>query len=204
MTEAAPSSPPSRADAQRARVVGIAAEIFSRRGFRATSMNEIAAAAGLSKPTLYHYFRSKEEILVLLYTEVLDESLADARATVTAARTPLDGLRDLIADRVAYTCRNARLLTVCFEEEHEIPAALAEQLLSRRAEVEDLFVATLGEHLRRHPALLPGISPKVFVNACLGAANWCYKWFNPDGPATPEQLGRQIALAMTAALETPS
>jgi len=201
MSEVPAAPPATRADAQRARVVAIAADIFGRRGFRATSMNEIAAAAGLSKPTLYHYFRSKEEILVLLYTDVLDESLLDARATVAAAATPLDGIRDLIAARVAYTCHNARLLTVCFEEEHEIPAALAQQLLNRRAEVEDLFVATLDEHLRAHPSLLPGIAPKVFVNACLGAANWCYKWFNPDGPATPEQLGRQIALAMTAALE---
>lgn len=38
-------------------------------------MNEIAAAMGLSKPTLHHYFRSKEELLVRLYSDVLDESL---------------------------------------------------------------------------------------------------------------------------------
>ncbi|MGQ0842715.1 MAG: TetR/AcrR family transcriptional regulator [Sporichthyaceae bacterium] len=201
MPEAATSPPQSRADAQRARVVGIAADIFGRRGFRATSMNEIAAAAGLSKPTLYHYFRSKEEILVLLYTEVLDESLLEARSTLAAAPTPLAGIRDLIAARVAYTCRNARLLTVCFEEEHELPAALAEQLLTRRRAVEDLFSEALGEHLRAHPSLLPGVAPKVYVNACLGAANWCYKWYRPDGPATPEELGLQIASAMTAALE---
>ncbi|MGQ0467821.1 MAG: TetR/AcrR family transcriptional regulator [Sporichthyaceae bacterium] len=200
MPEAVAPPPQSRADAQRARVVAIAADIFSRRGFRATSMNEIAAAAGLSKPTLYHYFRSKEEILVLLYTDVLDESLLDARATVAAAASPLEALRELIAARVAYTCHNARLLTVCFEEEHELPAALAEQLLIRRREVEDLFVATLESHLLEYPSALPDIAPKVFVNAFLGAANWCYKWFNPDGPATPEQLGRQIALALTAAL----
>jgi AcrR family transcriptional regulator len=200
MTEVVTHPPPTRADAQRQRVLAIAAEIFSRRGFRATSMNEIGAAAGLSKPTLYHYFRSKEEILVLLYTNVLDESLDDARATVAAAESPLAAIRDLIAARVAYTCENSGLLTVCFEEEHEIPAELAEQLLERRRAVEDLFTEALNAHLRDHPDQLAGIAPKVFVNACLGAANWCYKWYSPTGPATPRELGRQIAAALTAAL----
>jgi AcrR family transcriptional regulator len=100
------SGRPTRADAQRRRVLAESAAIFSRRGFRATSMNEIAAAVGLSKPTLYHYFRSKEELLVRLYSDVLDESLVLGRETVAAAASPLAAIRDLIASRVAYTCRN--------------------------------------------------------------------------------------------------
>jgi hypothetical protein len=35
---------------------------------------------------------------------------------------------------------------------------------------------------------------------CLGAANWAYKWFNPAGPATPAELGDQIADTLTAPL----
>jgi TetR/AcrR family transcriptional regulator len=93
----------SRADTRRLRLLSTAAEIFSKRGFRATSMKEIAAAVGMSKPTIYHYFRSKEELLVRLYSDVLDESLDAARETVAAAPTPLDAIRDLIASRVAYT-----------------------------------------------------------------------------------------------------
>ena len=102
MTRTAPGGP-TKADAQRRRVLAESAAIFSRRGFRATSMNEIAAAVGLSKPTLYHYFRSKEELLVRLYSDVLDESLMLGRETVTLAASPLAAIHDLIASRVAYT-----------------------------------------------------------------------------------------------------
>ncbi|MFP5072842.1 TetR/AcrR family transcriptional regulator [Pseudonocardia nantongensis] len=196
-----PSSPePSRADRQRSRVLAVAAEIFSRRGFRATSMNEIAAAVGLSKPTLYHYFHSKEELLVRLYSDVLDESLRMAREVVGAAPTPLAGVRELISSRVAYTCRNQALLKVCFEEEHELPAELAEQLLRRRHAFEELVVATLEEHLAAHPAVELGMPSKVWVNMCLGAANWTYKWFRPSGPDDPERLGERIAAALTAGI----
>jgi AcrR family transcriptional regulator len=191
----------SRADTRRLRLLSTAAEIFSKRGFRATSMKEIAAAVGMSKPTIYHYFRSKEELLVRLYSDVLDESLDAARETVAAAPTPLDAIRDLIASRVAYTCRNQALLKVCFEEEHELPAELAEEVLERRRAFEDFFGDALAAHLAAHPDVLLRMPAKIYVNMCLGAVNWCYKWYRPTGPSSPEELGRQIAASLTAALE---
>lgn len=193
----------TRADRQRLRVLATAADSFSRRGFRATSMNEIAAAVGLSKPTLYHYFRSKEELLVRLYSDVLDESLAMALEVVDSEPTPLEAVRELIRSRVVYTCRRQALLKVCFEEEHEIPADLAEQLLRRRRAFEDLFSAALDAHLRAHPSIEIGMPPKVWVNMCLGAANWTYKWFRETGDCTPEQLGDRIAASLTAGI-TPA
>jgi len=44
---------------------------------------------------------------------------------------------------------------------------------------------------------------RVYVNACLGAANWVYKWYNPDGPLSAEQLGADIAALMLKALPAP-
>lgn len=195
------TSAPTRADAQRARVLATSTEIFSRQGFRATSMNEIAAAVGLSKPTLYHYFRSKEELLVRIYTEVLDESVEDARRIVASAPSPLAGIRELIAARVAYTCEKQQILKVCFEEENELPADLANEVLARRKQFEDLFTEAVEAHRAAHPGALADVVPRVYVNACLGAINWCYKWYRPSGPSTPEDLGRQIAATLTAPLK---
>ena len=203
MTETVQETGLSRADAQRARVTSMSAEIFSQRGFRATSMNEIAAAVGLSKPTLYHYFRSKEELLVRIYADVLDESLLLARGTVADATTALDAIRELIASRVVYTCEHQALLKVCFEEEHELPPGLAEEVLLRRRSFERFFVAALERHLAEHPSVALGMPPKVYVNMCLGAVNWCYKWYRPEGPNTPAELGRQIANTLTATLTPP-
>ena len=105
----------TKADAQRQRVLSASAEIFSKRGYRATSMNEIAAAVGLSKPTLYHYFRSKEEILVRLYENVMDHTVSSARAIAAAAPSSIDALRELITYRVRYTCENQALHKLFFE-----------------------------------------------------------------------------------------
>jgi hypothetical protein len=56
-------------------------------------------------------------------------------------------------------------------------------------------------HETAHPGSLRGVAPRVYVNSCLGAVNWTYKWYRPTGPATPIELGAQIATSLTAALE---
>src|SRR3954471_4755495 len=89
----------SRADEQRRRILGGAVAVFSRRGYRAASMNDVAAQVGLSKPALYHYVSTKQDLLVAVYEEVLDESLARARAIVVGAPTTREAVRRLIVDR---------------------------------------------------------------------------------------------------------
>ncbi len=202
MSAAAPAAEkaPTRADAQRERVVRASVDVFSKHGFRATSMNEIAASVGLSKPTLYHYFRNKEELLVRIYSGVLDESLRLAREIVAAAETPWEALLALLAARVVYTCENQQLLKVCFEEEHELPAELAEQLLHQRRAFETVVTDLVSAHLHAHPEVAIGMTPTVFTNTCLGAVNWVYKWYRADGASTPGELGEQMTAALTAAI----
>lgn len=183
---------PSNADLRRVRVLAVSAEMFGRRGYRATSMNEIAAAVGLSKPTLYHYFRSKEQILVQLYENVMAESLSSARAIAVAAPTPLEALRRVISYRVRYTCEHQAIHKVFFEEEDELPADLLRTVTQRRREFEDVLKDAVSRHLADRGGSLP-TSPTVYVNVCLGAANWVYKWFDPAGAEDPRTLGEHVA-----------
>lgn len=183
---------PSKADEMRRRLLDASAAIFSKRGYRATSMNEIAAEVGLSKPTLYHYFASKETILVRLYENVMEQSLTGARSIVAATDSPLTALRELITFRVRYTCENQAMHKVFFEEEDELPAHLLRTVLDRRKEFEEVFKQVVTAHLEATGVSLP-TSVTVYVNTCLGASNWVYKWFDPSGNHDPEALGKQIA-----------
>lgn len=193
----------TRADAQRQRVLSVSAEIFSKRGYRATSMNDIAAKVGLSKPTLYHYFRSKEDILVRLYEDLLAESVAGARAIVAAARGPLEALRGVISWRVRHTCEKQALHKIFFEEEDEIPAGLLHTVLEQRREFENICKGAVAAHLAATGLTLP-TTPTVYVNTCLGAANWVYKWFDPAGGEDPQALGEHMATLLLQPLLAPA
>src|SRR3954453_21331690 len=185
----------SRADEQRRRILAAAVLVFSRQGYRATSMNDVAAGVGLSKPALYHYVRTKQDLLVQVYEEVLDETLRSARAIVATAPSPRAALRELIVERVAYTCEHQDLLKICFEEESELPPELAEPILERRRAFEDVVLDAVVHHLAVTGGTL-AMNPKAYVNTCLGAANWVYKWYSPDGKLTPRELGADIAAVL--------
>ena len=62
------------------------------------------------------------------------------------------------------------------------------------------LIAELRRHLEENPSVRLGMEPKIYVNMCLGAVNWCYKWYHPDGPLSAAQLGQQMAGTLTASL----
>ena len=64
----------------RAAILEAALDVFSAQGFRGATLDEIAQAAGLSKPNLLYYFKSKEAIHVALLTQLMDTWLAPLRA----------------------------------------------------------------------------------------------------------------------------
>lgn len=78
-----------RAERNRQAIVAAAREVFVRDGFD-TGMDAIAAAAGMSKVTVYNHFRSKEE----LFTEVVGQAMDDAHATMADVRANLADAED--------------------------------------------------------------------------------------------------------------
>jgi AcrR family transcriptional regulator len=181
-----------RQEARRRSVREAALRVFSARGYRAASMQHIAAEAGMGKASLYHYIGSKEEVLTELYEEVLRENVIAVRRIVNQQLTAIEALREVIADRVVYTCQNKALLSVFFEEEAELPPRLLARLIAVRHEYEDavMSIVTRGQDDREFA--LP-TSPRVYVSTILGAANWVYKWYDARGSLSPQELGERIA-----------
>ena len=86
---------------QRETILARAAELFAQRGYTATSMNEVADACGVSKPSLYHYVRDKHQLLAEIaeaHVTRLLALIADVDAAKPAARKAflakdMEGLR---------------------------------------------------------------------------------------------------------------
>lgn len=74
------------ADARRTQILDVAIDVFGRAGYYGASMNDIADAAGVTKPVLYQHFDSKADLYAALLSEVGDRML-DAITTATATAT---------------------------------------------------------------------------------------------------------------------
>jgi len=129
MAEAAPVSTPSDAEPgagpsaktrkgerRRAAIVAAAADLFRERGFRATSLDDIGAAAGVSGPAIYRYFKSKHELLSVLIEDAAITWRAAVDDVLNSEAPPLETLERLIDAAVALQLQNGNLRTVWFQE----------------------------------------------------------------------------------------
>lgn len=75
----------------RAEILGVAARLFSRKGFHAVGMREIASEAGVTQPAVHHYFGSKDDlhgaVLDIMYEELASAG-REIQASVLAADSP--------------------------------------------------------------------------------------------------------------------
>ena len=177
-------------DDQREMILAHAARLFARRGYPATSMNQVADACGLSKATIYHYFRDKYALLVSIadgHVSRLQLLIADA---TREAATPELRLRELIR-RIVEEYADAqdahRVLTddVKFLEPDD-----RERVLGKEREVVAGFARTVGA-LR--PELEQVALSKPLTMLLFGMVNWMFMWMKPDGKLDHEAMAVVVA-----------
>jgi TetR/AcrR family transcriptional regulator, cholesterol catabolism regulator len=81
---------------RRADMVVLAAELFAQKGYRATTVREIADAAGILSGSLYHHFDSKESIGDEILSSFINEVLANYRAAAASAQTPRAAIEQIV------------------------------------------------------------------------------------------------------------
>jgi TetR/AcrR family transcriptional regulator, cholesterol catabolism regulator len=97
---------------RRADMVAIAAELFAQKGYRATTVREIADAAGILSGSLYHHFDSKESIGDEILSGFINEVLADYRAAVAEATDPRVALEQIVRTTSRTLARHRAALTM--------------------------------------------------------------------------------------------
>ena len=177
-------------DAQRADILAAAAALFADQGFSATSMNQVAEACGVAKPTLYHYFEDKQALLAQICDSHVHALLTLVEAVKAQQLPPDQQLRTLIERFTrAYAGAQAqhRVLTseIKFLAETE-----RERLLDVERRVVNEFAAALS--LVR-PELKDAKLHKPLTMLLFGMINWTFTWLRPDGELSHEALAALVS-----------
>lgn len=170
-------------------VLAAAVTLFIRKGYDATSIDDIAKALGVTKSAVYHHVSSKEELLA----EALDEALVELEATVDSAINA-DGLASerlrtavhrsvevLVAHQAAVTL----LLRVHGNSASEVAA------LERRRRI-DQALARLVRDAAEQGALRADLDPDVVSRLLFGMVNLLVEWYRAEGPVSTEQLAATV------------
>lgn len=177
-------------DDQREMILEQAGLLFARRGYPATSMNQVAEACGLSKATLYHYYKDKYTLLVNIAEAHVTRLAAIVEEVAVRGLAPEARMRELILSLVREyaTAQSAhRVLTedVKFLEPEDRQRVLDQE----RAVVRGFAQAVV--------ALRPDLGSTVMgmplTMLLFGMINWMFTWMKPEGPLDYEDMAQVVA-----------
>ena len=185
-------------DGQREMILAQAATLFARGGYPGTSMNQVAEACGLSKATLYHYYRDKYELLV----SIADGHVTRLQGIVDAALAEADGpqgqMRALIrrlVEEYANAQNEHRVLT---EDVKFLQPEDRERVLGKEREVVAGFARVVAA-LR--PDLKEASMGKPLTMLLFGMVNWMFTWMKPQGALAYEDMAPVVADLFLGGLE---
>jgi AcrR family transcriptional regulator len=184
-------------------VYSAALRLFREKGYHATSMQDIAAAVGLYKGSLYHYIGGKEDLLVQVFERGMGSLLDDVeRIAADSSTRPGAQVRQILQAHVQAVSKNLDALTVYL---HEFRALAGPQLARVRAQRER-YTELVSEIINRGVRLGEFATADVSIATLglMGMCNWVCQWYRPGGRLGPAEIANQFADLLLDGLKPPT
>jgi AcrR family transcriptional regulator len=188
-----------RGNSRRNEIVRAAAETFYRKGYDATTTQDIAAAVGMLKGSLYYYISAKEDLLYEIIDEVHEVWAKNLERNEIMVGDPLTRIWAFVHNNVIGNAENLVNSAVFFRDFNALAGRRREHILALR----DLHDNTLRDLIREGQAagqVREDVDPKVAATGILTMCNALYHWYRPDGELTPEQVSIAYADLAVAAV----
>jgi len=174
------------ANRRRREIVERAAELFEDRGYHGTSLDDVAAAVGLRKASLYHYFRGKDDILQLIHHDFLAWTMSREEQRRAYELPPGQHLLEIISDTLEVIARRRGHVRVFIEHYRELDDESREHIAAERARYARMVEEVIARGIERG-AFRP-MDTRLAVLALFGACNWAYQWYHPTDGDEPRQM----------------
>ena len=177
-------------DEQREMILAHAAALFARGGYPGTSMNQVAEACGLSKATLYHYYRDKYELLVSIADGHVSRLQGIVDDALAQEQTPQGQMRMLIRRLVEEYANAQDAHRVLTEDVKFLQPQDRERVLGKEREMVAAFARVVAA-LR--PDLKEAAMSKPLTMLLFGMVNWMFTWMKPQGVLAYEDMAPVVA-----------
>ena len=173
----------------------VAAKIFCDKGYDATSMSDIADAVGITKAGIYHYVKSKQDLLFAIMNFGMDrleiQVITPARAVIDAEQR----LRAILRNHALLIIEGSRPegyspLTVLNDEMAGLTPAHRRKVQLRKRAYLNLLRDTLRQ--LKDEGKLKDVDATVAAFSLFGMLLWLSRWYKPDGRLTGEEVANEI------------
>ena len=169
-----------------------AAKVFVAKGFAGTSLQEVADALGVSRPSLYYHFSDKETMLARLIDDVMDlEPNIVQQVMQREHTTQAERLVDLVRTSTLYILERRYRFRLIVQVEESLTGDLKKKHERMKFEHLSCFKSIIETGIQTGE--FPPQNSNVAAFSLIGMANWSTWWFNPDGEFTADEIAEIIA-----------
>jgi AcrR family transcriptional regulator len=172
---------------RREELIAAAAKIFSARGYQGASLREICAAAGILAGSMYHHFRSKEDLFVSVHAEGFRHLNEVVDRALEGKTEPWDRLEAAIGAHLTELVERTDVVAVTSASLFHMESSRLQRRLNREREAYEQRFRKLIQAL----PLPPNVERSLLRLALLGAINWTRVWYRP-GKRTPQQIAHHL------------
>lgn len=191
--EAAPAIRRRRpAHERRAEILTVATKVFHRKGYEASSLQDIADELNIKKASLFYYFKSKDDLLYEVLTSIISKGIANSYRIMALGGDPLTILWRLVVGHVLHLCANLEETAVFLHERKSLAPDRRRALKAEDQAYKSLFVKTIEEG-QRTGLIRADVNPTLASLSILGSANWTYTWYRRRGEFGPREIAEQFA-----------
>jgi TetR/AcrR family transcriptional regulator, cholesterol catabolism regulator len=166
-----------------------AARLFDRVGYHGVNMSMIAKAAGVKKPTLYHYISSKDEILFGLHELFIGTLRKNTDERIAAGWPPLEILRGVVEDTFKLLHDFPGYVRAFFEHFRELSQKQRAEIGVKRDEFVALVIGIIEEAMEA--GVINKANPRLTAHCLFGISNWAYQWYSPRKDPSPEEVAAE-------------
>src|SRR4030081_2738407 len=174
------SSDLSRYDQKLELILRAAARIFAEKSYHSTSMRDISRSTGVSLAGLYHYCKSKEELLFLIQDHCFGRVLERLEERIKAVDDPFEKLRIFVDNHLSFFAANMAEMKVLSHEAESLAGDLHDHVSTKKDKYTKLARRILKD-LQQSEPVSPQVDLTVATYALFGMMNWIYNWYDPKG-----------------------
>ena len=169
-----------------AQIVETAAELFAEHGYGATSLQDIADAAGIRKASLYAHVTHKEQFLEIICEDYMDRAVENAQAVYAMDGTAIEKITEIVRFLFGSIEHYRAHVTVFLQEMRHLDNEGFQEVRRKRDGWERILVAIFRDGMTAGE--LREFEPRVVAFLFVGMVQWAYRWYSPGGELDVDQL----------------
>ncbi|MDY7036533.1 MAG: TetR/AcrR family transcriptional regulator [Thermodesulfobacteriota bacterium] len=174
-------------------IINIAIDLFAAKGFRGTSIRDIAKPIGISISTIYHYFGNKEGLILAVMQHSAYQVFNKLLTISKRDMDPLDRFKLLMENHIYMAStymKKAKIINIVSIDKEHLSDKGNEIARKLQRDILDIYIKELG--MLEKCGYIHARSITVLAFNVLGIINWLIRWYRTEGPLSLEEVSQEI------------